>query len=276
LTGALDIGYPQLALSLLFILVGGLASLRLRLGLERELIWGTVRTISQLALMALVLTWVFKVQLWYVVIAIYALMILFAARIIRGRVPSTTVRYFIPTFVSMLLSYMLVSYFVVDVIVQVRPWYRPEYFLPIGGMVIGNSMNAIAISLDRLFNELLRRRGEVELLLCLGATGKEASSSMFRDAVKAGMIPSINSMMGVGLVFIPGMMTGQILAGADPLIAVKYQIMVMLMLVGSTASGSVLVVSLVRRRCFSADHRLIVRPAERPKRRGLFPWRKRI
>ncbi len=130
-------------------------------------------------------------------------------------------------------------------------------------MVIGNSMNAIAISIDRLFSDLLRRRGEVELLLCLGATGGEASADMFRDAVKAGMIPSINSMMGVGLVFIPGMMTGQILAGSDPLVAVKYQIMVMLMLVGSTAIGSVLVVSLVRRRCFSPDHRMIIKAPEK-------------
>lgn len=265
MNGTLDIGYLQLSFALIFIIAGGLASLRYRLGLGRDLLWGTVRTVSQLALMAVVLTWVFQIQLWYVILPIYALMILFAARIIRGRVQSTTVRYFIPTFLSMLLSYMLVSYFVVDVIVQVRPWYRPEYFLPIGGMVIGNSMNAIAIALDRLFTDLLRRRDEVELLLCLGATGKEASASMFRDAVKAGMIPSINSMMGVGLVFIPGMMTGQILAGADPLVAVKYQIMVMLMLVGSTAAGSVLVTSLVRRRCFSADHRLIVRARDKKK-----------
>jgi putative ABC transport system permease protein len=163
----------------------------------------------------------------------------------------------------MLLSYMTVSYVVVELIVQARPWYMPEYFLPIGGMVIGNSMNAIAISLDRLFNELLRRRGEVELHVCLGATGAQASADMFRDAVRAGMIPSINSMMGVGLVFIPGMMTGQILAGSDPMVAVKYQIMVMLMLVGSTAIGSVLVISLVRRRCFDRDHRLILRPREK-------------
>jgi putative ABC transport system permease protein len=126
-------------------------------------------------------------------------------------------------------------------------------------MIIGNSMNAIAISLDRLFSDLLRRRSEVELLICLGATGKEASVDMYRDAIKAGMIPSINAMMGVGVVFIPGMMTGQILAGSDPLVAVKYQIVVMLMLVASTALGSLLDVSLVRKRCFAADHRLIIR-----------------
>ncbi|MBR9976856.1 MAG: iron export ABC transporter permease subunit FetB [Bacteroidetes bacterium] len=263
MNGALDIGYPQLALSLLFVLLAGFASLRLRLGLGRDLLWGTLRTVSQLALLTVVLTWVFEVRHWPVILGMYALMILFASRIIRARVRSTTIRFFFPTFFSMLFSYMLVSYVVVDVIVEVRPWYRPEYFLPIGGMVIGNSMNAVAISIDRLFNDLLRRRGEVELLLCLGADSRQASADMFREAIRAGMIPSINSMMGVGLVFIPGMMTGQILAGSDPLVAVKYQIMVMLMLVGSTALGSVLVISLVRRRCFSRDHRLIIRAVDR-------------
>ncbi|MBR9975429.1 MAG: iron export ABC transporter permease subunit FetB [Bacteroidetes bacterium] len=259
MNGAMDIGYLQLALALVFVLVGGAASIRLRLGLERDLLWGTLRTVAQLALMGLVLTWVFAIDLWYVVLGIYALMILFAARIIRGRVRRTNARIFLPTFLSMLLSYMVVSFVVVAVIVEARPWYQPEYFLPIGGMVIGNSMNAIAIALDRLFGDLLRRRPEIELHLCLGATASQASAEMFRDAVKAGMIPTINAMMGVGLVFIPGMMTGQILAGADPLVAVKYQIVVMLMLVGSTAIGSVLVISLLRRRCFSDDHRLVLR-----------------
>jgi putative ABC transport system permease protein len=158
----------------------------------------------------------------------------------------------------MLLSYMLVSVFVVGVIVDATPWYQPEYFLTLGGMIIGNSMNAIAISLDRLFTDLLQRRGEVELRLLLGATAREASADITREAIRAGMIPSINAMMGVGLVFIPGMMTGQILAGSDPFVAVKYQIMVMLMLVGSTALGSILVVGLVRSRCFNREQQLVL------------------
>jgi putative ABC transport system permease protein len=96
--------------------------------------------------------------------------------------------------------------------------------------------------------------------LCLGADYKEASHDMHQEAIRAGMIPSINSMMAVGLVFIPGMMTGQILAGADPLIAIRYQIIVMVMLVGSTAIGSFIVVSLVRRRCFGSAFQLLLRP----------------
>lgn len=259
MNGAMDIGIPQLVLALLFVAVAGIASLRLRLGLERDLLWGTLRTVAQLVLMGFVLIYVFRLDQWYLIVALYIVMILFAAWIIRGRVRSTTVSYFLPTFVSMVLSYVLISYLVVGVIVQADPWYLPKYFIPLGGMIIGNSMNAIAIALDRLFSDLLKRRPEVELLISLGATARQASADIYRDAIRAGMIPSINAMMGVGVVFIPGMMTGQILAGSDPLVAVKYQIVVMLMLVASTAVGSLLVVSLVRRRCFSADHRLIIR-----------------
>jgi putative ABC transport system permease protein len=125
-------------------------------------------------------------------------------------------------------------------------------------MVIGNSMNAIAISLERLFGELRKSRSLVEMRLTLGASYREATADITRGAVKAGMIPSINAMMGVGAVFIPGMMTGQILAGAEVITAVKYQVMVMLMLVGSTSLGSVLVVLLSLRRCFTRDGRLRV------------------
>ncbi|MCB2203354.1 iron export ABC transporter permease subunit FetB [bacterium] len=258
MTGAMDIGLLRLSLVLLFVLLAGIASMKLRLGVERDLLWGTLRTIAQLVLMGFVLTWIFRIREWYLVLAVYTAMIFFAARIIRGRVKSGNVRFFLPVFVSMLLSYMLVSIFVVGGVVGADPWYRPEYFLPLGGMVIGNSMNAIAISLDRLFTDLRRRRSEVELRLICGATAREASADIMREAVRAGMIPSINAMMGVGLVFIPGMMTGQILAGSDPMIAVKYQIMVMLMLVASTSLGSWLVVAVVRSRCFNREHQLVL------------------
>jgi putative ABC transport system permease protein len=126
-------------------------------------------------------------------------------------------------------------------------------------MVIGNSMNAIAIALERLLGELRKRRPEVEMMLCLGADYQEASHDMFRNAMRAGMIPSINAMMAVGVVFIPGMMTGQIIAGADPLLAIRYQIVVMVMLVGSTTIGSLIVLWLVRRLCFGAGQQLILR-----------------
>ena len=251
-----DISYAALALSLVFVAGAGVASLMFQLKLGKDLFWGTVRTIAQLFLMGFVLRYVFAFDQWYLVVAVFGVMILFAAHIARGRVRASPVPVFLPVFLSMLLSYMLVTFVVVAVIVQARPWYHPVYFIPIGGMIIGNSISAVAISLERLFGELKKRREEIELYFCVGANYREASADIFRSAIRAGMIPSITAMMGVGIVWLPGMMTGQILAGADPLVAVKYQIMVMLMLVGSTAVASVLVVWMVRKKCFTADDRM--------------------
>jgi putative ABC transport system permease protein len=252
----IEIGWLQLGLCLLFILAAGAASIALRLGLQRDLLWGTVRTFAQLFMLGLVLKYVFNIRLWWPVLLIFWCMLAFAVQIIHGRVKEKSVRYLDTTFLSMFLSFTLITMIINGIIVQVRPWYEPRYFLPLGGMVIGNSMNAIAIALERLLGELRKSTNLVEMRLTLGATYREAAADITRGAVRAGMIPSINAMMGVGMVFIPGMMTGQILAGADVITAVKYQIMVMLMLVGSTSVGSVLVVLLSLRRCFTRDGRL--------------------
>jgi putative ABC transport system permease protein len=150
----------------------------------------------------------------------------------------------------MLGPYLLVAAMVTGVIIQAKPWYDPMYLIPIGGMVAGNSMSSLAVALERLLADLRSKRGVVEMRLCLGATDWEASRDIASDAVKAGMIPSINAMMGVGVVFLPGMMTGQILAGADPMASVRYQIVVMLMLAASSALATSVAVLLVRRRCF--------------------------
>ena len=133
-------------------------------------------------------------------------------------------------------------------------------------MLIGNSMNAVAISLDRLLGDLKERRQEVEMMLCLGADYHEASKEMVKNAMGAGMIPAINSMMAVGVVFIPGMMTGQILAGADPLVAIRYQIVVMVMIVGATAMLSFLGVRIVCRLCFGSAQQLLLRPEKNPRK----------
>jgi len=159
----------------------------------------------------------------------------------------------------MVISYLAVTILVTAVVFQVDPWWMPQYFIPLGGMIADNSMNAISICLERLLTGLRNRRERIELALSMGATYREATSDLFGDAVRAGMIPSINALMTVGLVSLPGMMTGQILPGVAPVSAVnKYQIVVMLMLVASTAIGTVVVASVVLRRCFTRAQQLIV------------------
>ncbi len=250
----------QLMLALLFILVAQASSFIYHLGLNRDITIGTLRTFSQLFLMGYVLTFILKSSNLWLTLALFMVMVVSAMFIIKGRVKERQVPYIIPTFLTMFISYLATALFVSGLVIGVTPWWEPRYFIPAGGMVIGNSMSALAISLERLFRDMRQQKEVVEMKLSLGANYREASSDIFKNAVTAGMIPSINAMMGVGLVFIPGMMSGQILAGTDPLIAIRYQIVVMLMLVGSTAVSSVVVMLMVRRRCFGSGEEVLLTP----------------
>lgn len=258
MNGAIEISIGNLAIGLVFIVFAGILSLIHGLKLEKDLIIGTIRSIAQLTAMGFLLKFIFSMNSSVFVVIMFVAMTFFAAEIIKGRVKKQSVSYFLPTLFSVQITFFVVTYIVTALIVNAKPWWTPQYFIPIGGMIAGNSMSALAISLDRLFSDLKAKRDQVEMRLCLGASPSEASKDIFKDALKAGMIPSINGMMGAGLVSIPGMMTGQILAGSDPTEAVKYQIVVMLMLVASTAIASFIVLKLVSRRCFGKGGNLLV------------------
>jgi putative ABC transport system permease protein len=170
-----SIGLVQLAIGLVFILMAGVTSLYHALKLERDLVVGTIRTFAQLFLLGYILKFIFNLGNATLILFVFGFMILFAAWEIRSRVKEKQVAFFWPLFVSMVISYVVVTYMVTAVLVNVEPWWKPQYFIPLGGMVIGNSMNAIAIALERLLGELRKRRLEVEAMLCLGADYKEAS-----------------------------------------------------------------------------------------------------
>ena len=123
-------------------------------------------------------------------------------------------------------------------------------------MVLGNSLTGISLCLDSLLERFDAGRPEIEMWLALGATRWEAARGALRDGVRRGMVPMLNAMTVVGIVSLPGMMTGQILAGASPLEAVRYQIVVMFMLAASSAVGSILIALLVWRRAFNDRHQL--------------------
>jgi putative ABC transport system permease protein len=143
-----------------------------------------------------------------------------------------------------------------EVILQIRPWYNPYYLVPLMGMVIGNSLNSATLAVERLDSELRNGRERVEALLALGATSRQAAAVPMRAAMKAAMIPIINSMMVVGLVSLPGMMTGQILGGSPPLVAIKYQVLVMYMIAFSTTITAFVLTTLRARSYFTAAHQL--------------------
>jgi putative ABC transport system permease protein len=255
---ALDISLYQLSASALFVIAAALISFFNKLQLERSLLIGSLRCVLQLLAIGYMLTVIFALKSFWLVLLLFMVMLGFAARIIRGNVAEDQIPFIMPAFITMFLIYTLVSAYVSGVVVGADPWWRPQYFIPIAGMVVGNSMTALGLALDRFLGDLRGKREEVEMRLCYGATSAEASRPLLRDALKAGMLPSINSLAGVGLVFLPGMMTGQILAGSDPMLAVRYQIVVMFMIVAATALSLVIVLSITRKRCFGPAHRLLL------------------
>ena len=241
-----------------FILASSIASILLKLGLVKDLWLGAFRTFCQLFLMGFVLKFIFLNSNFFFIIGLFLWMVFWAARIINNRIKEKPFDLQWTIFLCMAVTYILVSSVTTGGVLKSDPWYQPELFIPLAGMVVGNSMNAIALSLDRLFSELRNKRDYVEQLLLFGATSEQAVQGVLKEAVSTGMIPSINSMMSVGLVFIPGMMSGQILGGQDPVSASKYQILIMVMISASTALGCSLVTWLVAKKCFSADHRLTI------------------
>ena len=158
-TAVLAISNLQLAVGLIFIVLAGILSLVHSLGLEKDLLIGTIRTFVQLFLLGFALKFVFNFDRAWLVVLVFVLMILFAAWTIKGRVRERQVSFFWPVFLSMSAGYFFIAFMVTAVIVNAEPWWRPQYFIPLSGMVIGNSMNAMAISLERMLEDLRGRRG---------------------------------------------------------------------------------------------------------------------
>jgi putative ABC transport system permease protein len=252
-----ELSYLQVGLAALLILINGAVSVLLKLELERRLLLAAVCTAIQLFLVGLILEWVFRVDRWYIVLALMFIMTIVAGVAATQR---TVVRYpgiWARSITSVWASSWLVAALALTVIVQVKPWYTPQYAIPLLGMILGNTLNGVSLGLDRLGGELTARRQQVEALLALGATRWEAARPLVQQAVRNGLIPTINAMMVVGVVSLPGMMTGQILAGASPVEAVKYQIVIMFLIASATALGTVIVVLLSYRRLFNEHHQFL-------------------
>ena len=141
---------------------------------------------------------------------------------------------------------------------QPDPWYDPRYAIPLFGMILGNAMTGISLGLDTLTTAAVRDRAAIDTRIALGASRFEALRPTMREAMRRGMMPMINSMAATGVVFLPGMMTGQILAGIDPAQAVKYQLLIMFLISGSTGLG--LLTAVVGGTWRLTDHRHRLRP----------------
>lgn len=248
----------DLALAAVLVLLLAGLSLLLRLGLVRSLLVAAARTVVQLLLVGLVLEAVFA-QAGFGWVALMALvMLLVAARevMVRPRRRFPGLWGFGLGASGLFLSSFAVTVLALVVVIGNEPWYQPRYAIPLLGMLLGNTMTGIALALDRLTDGAWQRRGEIEGRLALGENWGAAVSGIRRDAARAGMIPIINAMAIAGVVSLPGTMTGQILAGAPPIEAVKYQILINLLIGAGTGFGVVAAVWAGARRLSDERERL--------------------
>jgi putative ABC transport system permease protein len=251
--GVIALGPLQLVVAGTLVVAAGVVSLVLRLGIERRLGIAAARTVVQLGLIGLILERIFALDRPTLVVLLVVAMTVFAAREAVARSGRRYAWIWLDAWLAMAGSCLIVGGVVTQAVVGVRPWYDPQYVIPMLGMILGNSLNGIALSLDRIGEHLASRSAEVELYVAFGATRGEALAGPIRAAVGTGMIPVINAMAAAGIVSLPGMMTGQILAGSPPLQAVAYQIVVMFMIAAAVALGAMTAAIAAARRLVHPD-----------------------
>lgn len=248
----------DLAIAASLVLFVALLQWRMRLGNTRSLLIAGTRTVVQLLLLGLVLKYVFAASnlLWIAVMA--TIMLLAAGREVMMRQKRRFIGSwgFLLGTSSMFVSAFSVTLLTLLVIVQPEPWYLPQYSIPLLGMLLGNTLNGITLGLDNLTRNVWEQRAVIDGRLALGETWTSAISDIRRDSIRVGMIPIINAMSVAGLVSLPGMMTGQILAGTPPLEAVKYQILIMFLIAAGTGMGTITAIVIGCRRLFDDRERL--------------------
>ena len=235
-----------------------LLSWALQLGIGRRLLIAALRSTVQLLLLGMVLNTLFT-QTNPALIALLTLVMLTVA---GYEVMARQQRRFTGSWgyglgtISMFLSSFTVTLLALFTIVQVDPWYQPQYLIPLLGMLLGNTMSGIAIALDNLTRTTWEQRNIIEGKLMLGHDWSQAISSIRRDSLRSGLIPIINAMTTAGIVSLPGMMTGQILAGSPPMEAAKYQLMILFLIAAGSGLGSDAAVWSGSRRLFDERQRL--------------------
>jgi putative ABC transport system permease protein len=252
-----DLGDLQrVALSLALVMLAAIVSRWQRADLEKDLLTATARGFVQLVAIGYVLELVFNQDhpLWTTLVLVVMLTVAARTTAQRGRkLPhATLIAYASIGFGSLLTLAVLVLAGIFD--------YVPEAIIPIGGMIIGNAMTTASQVMSRMADDLIDQRPQIESMLALGATGRQSSLIQFRRGLRNAMIPHIDTTKTVGLIKLPGAMTGMILAGASPLEAVKIQIIVMYMLVGTTTFTGLIAAYLTYRAFFTEAHQLRALP----------------
>lgn len=232
----IELSYWQVAFGYVFVVILLFLLKRRGISREKELILASIRMTIQLVAVGYILMLLIDNPHPLITLFIVLIMISFAIMTIfkkfKNRLSPALKRVII---ISMPLGTVPVFLYFLWVVIGVEPYYNPQYFIPITGMIIGNSMTGISLGIHTMINRYENRKEEIEEALILGATPKEASHLIINDSFDAAILPTLNSMLGMGIIFLPGMMTGQILSGIDPTMAILYQIGVMLGILGGVS-----------------------------------------
>lgn len=241
----------------LMLLLAGL-SWQLRLNIGRRMLIAGLRSTVQLLLLGLVLKALFASSNPWLVAALAGVMLAVAGYEVMARQQYRLrgVWGYGTGTLSMFLSSFSITVLALLTMLQPAPWYTPQYSIPLLGMLLGNTMTGIAVSLDNLTRQTVDKQAQIEARLALGHTATEAIGDIRRDSLRAGLIPIVNSMTTAGIVSLPGMMTGQILAGSPPMEAAKYQLLILFLIAAGTGLGSVAAVMFGSQRLFDARSRL--------------------
>jgi putative ABC transport system permease protein len=229
---------------------------RFQLNIERKATIASVRGSAQLLAVGYVLGTVFAIERWELVLATLLVMLGVAARTGASRLPHPVpgIGWFAAG--SLASGTALGLLFMAGVVVRPAPWYDPQYVIPFAGMILGNSMNGASLAGERFQEDLKARRAEIETRLALGLSGADSVHPFLSRALRAAMIPTLNSFAVAGVVQLPGMMTGQILSGVEPLVAVEYQILIFFLLMTATAVSTLSFLLLLRSRYVTPSHQL--------------------
>jgi len=259
MNGVINLGIYQMISVYVFVVVLLIIVRKRGISREKEILISSVRMTIQLIITGYVLVYLFNnSNPFYTLIILLAMEVFSIYNIFkRSKLNLSKNLKKIISF-SMVIGTLTSLFYFLFVVVRISPWYNPQYFIPIAGMLIGNSMTGITLGVNRLVDGMTSKRQLVEAALILGATPKVASKEIVNDAFDAAILPTINSMVGMGIVFLPGMMTGQILSGTSPTTAIEYQIAIMLGILGSVALTVIMFVQLGYKTFFNKENQLIV------------------
>jgi putative ABC transport system permease protein len=252
-----EISVSDVLFSLGAVAIVAVVSISYRLTLEKNLAVGAIRTFVQLIVVGYLLKWVFGLDKWYAVLAMVVVMTLVAGYHGARRVPGPAGRNVLYATGAIMVSSAAILFYTFAVVIRVEPWYKPHYLIPVSGMVINGAMNGVSVGMSTLKTAVDSGAERIETALSLGATGRLAISSLVKNSVRTALIPTVNGLMTAGIVQLPGMMSGQIIAGVDPTQAVLYQIVIYYVLAAANCLAVILGLRLYSASFFNRAQQLV-------------------